>query len=255
MTAFATACAVALGADLPLSVGVAAAALTGQLAVGWSNDALDAGRDTSAGRPDKPIARGEVGVRAVWTAGAAALVLCVPLSLRLGLLAGALHLVAVGVALAYNLSLKFVAASPVPFALAFGLLPVVTYRVVDDAWPPGLLVLGAVLLGAAAHFGNTIGDTEADRATGVRGLPQRLGPRASVLSMAGLLGAAGAVLLAQVVHSGEFSTRVWAGSALLTAGVALAATVPLIVATREASAWRLTLASVALVVLGFLLTV
>src|SRR6201993_2713994 len=47
---------------------VAPAMLAGQLSVGWSNDACDAARDIAARRTDKPVARGEVSVRALWIA-------------------------------------------------------------------------------------------------------------------------------------------------------------------------------------------
>src|ERR1700754_3851681 len=47
---------------------VAPAMLAGQLSVGWSNDACDAPRAVAAGRTDKPAARGEISVRALWVA-------------------------------------------------------------------------------------------------------------------------------------------------------------------------------------------
>src|ERR1700759_398647 len=46
----------------------APALLAGQLSVGWSNDACDAARDAAAGRTDKPLARGDISLGAVWTA-------------------------------------------------------------------------------------------------------------------------------------------------------------------------------------------
>src|SRR5215470_1552026 len=46
----------------------APALLAGQLSIGWSNDACDASRDAAAGRTDKPLARGDISARAVWTA-------------------------------------------------------------------------------------------------------------------------------------------------------------------------------------------
>ena len=48
---------------------VAGAVLASQLAVGWSNDWLDARRDQLAGRRDKPIPRGAVDRRLVGVAG------------------------------------------------------------------------------------------------------------------------------------------------------------------------------------------
>ena len=49
---------------------------TGQLSIGWSNDAIDAERDARAARSDKPVASGEVPRRTVALAGLAALVAC-----------------------------------------------------------------------------------------------------------------------------------------------------------------------------------
>ena len=42
-----------------------AAVSTGQLSIGWSNDALDAARDRLAGRTDKPVAAGRLPRRTV----------------------------------------------------------------------------------------------------------------------------------------------------------------------------------------------
>lgn len=51
---------------------VAATVAATQLAVGWTNDWLDAGRDRQAGRTDKPIPAGAVSRRLVGAAGLAA---------------------------------------------------------------------------------------------------------------------------------------------------------------------------------------
>jgi 4-hydroxybenzoate polyprenyltransferase len=40
--------------------------------------------------------------------------------------------------------------------------------------------LGGALLGSAAHFINVIKDMDQDRASGIGGLPQRLGKRNSI---------------------------------------------------------------------------
>jgi 4-hydroxybenzoate polyprenyltransferase len=61
VTAIATALAVSTGLGWR-SLLVTAAFLTGQLSVGWSNDWIDAARDQRTGRPDKPVARGELPV-------------------------------------------------------------------------------------------------------------------------------------------------------------------------------------------------
>jgi len=253
VTAFVTGYAWSAGGRAGLLVLIAAAVLTGQLAVGWTNDAIDAPADTRAGRTDKPIAAGQVARSTVLTAAVLALLACVVLSLRLGLTPGLLHLLAVGSALSYNLALKWTVASPLPYLLSFGLVPVVVSTAVDGAEPPGVLVTtAAVLLGGAAHFGNTIGDAEADALTGVRGLPQRIGPVRSQVVTALALAAAAALLLADVLTAGQQSPM---AIALLVLGVlaGAAGAVLHIGITGGRSAFRLTLLAVALVVTGFLL--
>jgi 4-hydroxybenzoate polyprenyltransferase len=258
VTAFATAYAAALGAGPARLALVAAAVLTGQLCVGWSNDALDAGRDRAAGRGDKPVGTGLVGRRPVAVAAVAAGLACVPLSLALGAVPGVAHLVAVGAALGYNLGLKATPASPLPYLLAFGLLPVVTTLAVTPGAPlPWPQVAAAALLGAGAHAANTVGDAAADELTGVRGLPQRLGPRRSLVATAVLVAAGALVLLLDTVAAGVSATaRDVAGAALLGGGALLGAAGAAGGAGLRGgrTAFRLTLAAIALVVVGFLLT-
>lgn len=169
--------AVAAGADPPGCVLVAAAVLTGQLSVGWSNDAVDAARDVAVGRRDKPVAEGAVDARTVRTTALVALALCVPLSLLYGALAGAVHLVGVAAAWAYNLGLKSTPLSWLPYAVGFASLPAfVVLGLPGGALPAWWTVTAAALLGVGAHLGNVLPDIEADLTMGVRGWPQRLGP-------------------------------------------------------------------------------
>ncbi|MFD3554700.1 UbiA family prenyltransferase [Streptomyces goshikiensis] len=187
VTAFAAALAVAVGRGPAGAAVTGCAVAAGQLSVGWCNDRVDLRRDLATGRPDKPLVVGGVRPAAVTAAALAALLLCVPLSLACGPLAGAAHLCGVGAAWAYNLRLKGTAASWLPYALAFGLLPAfVTLGLPGAPWPPLWLMAAAALLGAGAHFANVLPDIEDDLATGIRGLPQRLGARRSG-ALAGLL--------------------------------------------------------------------
>ncbi|GGS22430.1 membrane protein [Streptomyces nojiriensis] len=187
VTLFAAALTAAAGhgpARAAVTVGAVAA---GQLSVGWCNDRADLRRDLATGRRDKPLVAGTVPAAAVMWAAAVSLLLCVPLSLACGPLAGTAHLVGVAAAWAYNLRLKSTAASWVPYALAFGLLPAfVTLSLPGTPWPPPWLTAAAALLGAGAHFANVLPDIEDDLATGVAGLPQRLGLRVSA-AVGGLL--------------------------------------------------------------------
>ncbi|MFI9345206.1 UbiA family prenyltransferase [Streptomyces sp. NPDC052773] len=179
VTVFVTALAVAAGRGVAGSAAVAAAVLTGQLSVGWCNDAADAQRDTACGRRDKPVATGELPPRAAAVAAGTALALCVPLSLLSGAAAGAAHLAGVAAGWAYNLRLKHTVVSPLPYATAFGALPAfVTLGLPSPSWPAWWAVTAGALLGVGAHLANVLPDIENDLATGVRGLPQRLGPTA-----------------------------------------------------------------------------
>ncbi|MGF1662116.1 MAG: UbiA family prenyltransferase, partial [Kineosporiaceae bacterium] len=198
VTAFAAAWAVlAVGLPAGRAALVTGAVLLGQLSIGWSNDAVDAARDRAAARADKPVVRGDVGARVLWAAAGAAAAACAVASLALGVLPGAVHLAAVAAGWAYNLRLKSTLASPVPYAVAFGLLPAVATTAARPAgWPAAGVVVAAAALGCAAHFANTVADADTDAATGVRGLPQRIGPRRSMAVTAGLVLAAAGALLA-----------------------------------------------------------
>ena len=195
VTAVGTALGAAAGAPARTCVLLALALLSGQLSIGWCNDAVDRGRDVAAGRRDKPVALGVLTARAVAVAAAASLAVCVPLSFALGAAAGTVHLVAVGGGWAYDLYLKRTAASFVPFAVSFGLLPAVaTLSLPQPVLPPWWATVTGALLGVAAHLANALPDLQDDVAAGVLGLPQRLGAGPTRV-LAGVLLAAAAVLL------------------------------------------------------------
>jgi 4-hydroxybenzoate polyprenyltransferase len=192
VTALATALAASVDAR-PVRVGLAF--LAGQLSVGWSNDWVDADRDRQVQRPDKPVVQG-LPVSAVRTAAVLAVLACVPLSLALGVRAGAAHLVAVASAWAYNGALKATALSFAPYAVSFGLVPsVVTLALPEHEAAPWWATGAGALLGVGAHFANVLPDLEDDAATGVRGLPQRLG-RTWASALAGVALVTATVLLA-----------------------------------------------------------
>jgi 4-hydroxybenzoate polyprenyltransferase len=189
-----------------------------QLATGWANDAIDAGRDRAVGRTGKPIVDGLVSRRTVAVAAAVAAAATVPLALSLGPAAAAAAGIGLASALAYDWPLKLTPLSPLPYAVSFAALPAFTVLAVP-ATPPWWLVAAGGLLGTGAHFANALPDLADDLATGVRGLPQRLGRTGSGLAAAGLLLAATVVLVA-----GPPGPPTWAGlAALLGAAVVLPA--------------------------------
>ena len=171
------------------AVWVGTAVLAGQLSVGWSNDWLDRHRDRQVARGDKPLVRGDVSDRVVLAGAAVAVAVCAALSLYTGVRAGAAHLAAVAAAWGYNLGLKSTPASPLPYAAAFGLLPgFITLGLPGSPWPPWWATVAGALLGAGAHFANALPDLDEDGATGVRGLPHRLGAGWSLAAATVLLG-------------------------------------------------------------------
>jgi 4-hydroxybenzoate polyprenyltransferase len=196
VTAFMTALAMAAGRGATGSAAVGAAVLAGQLSVGWCNDAADALRDTACGRHDKPVATGELPPRAAAVAAGTALALCVPLSLLSGAAAGAAHLGGVAAGWAYNLSLKHTVLSPLPYAVGFASLPAfITLGLPSPSRPAWWAMTAGALLGVGAHLANVLPDVEDDLATGVRGLPQRLGrPACRWLAPSVMLTAVGVVV-------------------------------------------------------------
>ncbi len=187
----------AAGVGLPFGqvVLLGAAVLTGQLSIGWSNDWIDAARDRSIGREDKPVAAGIVPVAGVGLAASAALGATIVLSSLLGLRSAAALLVGIAAAWAYNLGLKATTWSGATYLLAFGALPVAPYAALPgQPWPPWWVPVVSALLGFGAHVANALPDLRADAKTGVRGLPQRLGPQNGVIVMAAALVAASVVL-------------------------------------------------------------
>ncbi|ACU97055.1 UbiA family prenyltransferase [Saccharomonospora viridis] len=197
VTAVAMGLAVSLGRDGAGVAAVAVAVLSGQLSIGWLNDAVDAARDSLTGRADKPIATRAISRRTVTAATVVAALVCVPVSLASGVLAGTTHLLAVASGWAYNLGVKSTPFSVVPYALAFGLLPTfVVLGLPGSPPPPWWLPVAGALLGAGAHFANVLPDLADDAVTGVRGLPHRLGATGSRMAAGVLLLAASVVLAA-----------------------------------------------------------
>lgn len=185
------------GTDRPLgpSLTVVAAVFAGQLSVGWLNDLVDAPRDAAVGRSGKPVAVGQVSPAAVRTAVIAAAAFAVLLSLPSGLRAAGVHIAALVSAWAYDFGVKATAVSVLPYAVSFGLLPAFVALGATGASPPPVwLLAAAACLGSAAHFVNVLPDLADDAATGVRGLPHRLGRRVSQAAAAALVLGASALL-------------------------------------------------------------
>ncbi|MGV8848340.1 MAG: UbiA family prenyltransferase [Propionibacteriaceae bacterium] len=220
-----TAISAGLGALAHLSLGrcalVTVAVFTGQVSIGWSNDYLDAERDRAMRRSDKPIATGALDPRVVGVAACVALISTIALSAVLGWPGGVAALAAVLCAWGYNLGLKATVLSWLPYAVAFALLPAVaTLSASPPRWPAAWALMAGGLLGVAAHLANVLPDLGDDVATGIRGLPHRIGAKATALTAAAVLLIASAVILFGPV--GQPGPWRWAGFAaeVLVAGAA-----------------------------------
>jgi 4-hydroxybenzoate polyprenyltransferase len=206
VTALVTAVAWSAGRSPGGCLLVAATILTGHLSIGWSNDAIDAARDTIVNRQDKPVVRGLVSRRALWIGAAVMLVVTVPVSLANGIAAGLMYLLFVACAWAYNLGLKSTAISWLPYAIAFGALPSFVTLGTTRTWAPWWAMVATALLGVGAHLANVVPDLADDLATGVRGWPQRLGSAARLLAPAPL---AVATILLVVAPAGPVGVIGW----------------------------------------------
>lgn len=216
VTIFATVLGAKAGNSTATCVLLAVAVLLGQLSIGWSNDRVDAARDRAAGRSAKPLAHDAAARRIVERAIAVVLAGTVAFSLALGWRAGLVHLLAVGCGWLYNLVFKSTWLSWLPYAVAFGALPAIaTFARADHQAPAPWAVGAAALLGVAAHITNTLPDLQADRATGIEGLPHRIGARIALLLAAATLLAGSLVLVLGPV--GDPSAVRWAGLGLVVA--------------------------------------
>lgn len=198
VTAAVTLLAASAGRDAAGCVLVLVTVLVGQLSVGWSNDALDAGRDAAVGRTSKPTVAGVVASALLLRLAVVALVVSVALSfVAAGAAGGACHVLFLVSAWAYNLGLKSTPLSLVPYAVGFGALPgFVTYGLDPSVAPDWWMTVAAGLLGLAAGLANAASDVDDDLATGVRGTVALLGARTARVACVLVLGIATIVLVA-----------------------------------------------------------
>jgi 4-hydroxybenzoate polyprenyltransferase len=104
----------------------------------------------------------------------------------LGLNGGLVYMFGVACGVAYNFHFKFSFLSPLPYAIAFAALPS-CIAISKDVTPPTWMWLGGALFGMAAHFINVIKDMKQDQISEIKGLPQRLGTRYSIVAAALLI--------------------------------------------------------------------
>lgn len=222
VTTVAVLLAVTAGVPAGRTVLVGLAVLAGQASIGWCNDWLDADRDLAVGRTDKPVVQGLLTPTLLRRATAVAVVVAVVASLALGVVPGLLLLVLVASGLAYDAGLKRTAWSPLPYLTGFGALPAgVVAAAPGGPGAPWWLIAAGAALGGAAHVANVAPDVDDDLATGVRGLPHRVGAVPSAVAGAVLLGAA--TLLLVLGPPGPPGTLGWLACAFAAPAVVVAA--------------------------------
>jgi 4-hydroxybenzoate polyprenyltransferase len=180
------------GPAIVIAIGV----FCGQLVVGWSNDVIDYKDDLLHNRKKKPLVSGQISLRLLQNCLRVMTPLAIVINLfgPLGFVGGGLSVLAIGLAVAYNFYFKFTIFSWLPYAIAFGALPSCMALSKEQA-PELWMWLGGALLGTAAHFLNVVKDMDEDRVSGIKGLPQRLGTKASVVTAIALIALAAAVIL------------------------------------------------------------
>jgi len=197
--------------------------LLDQLSVGLSNDWIDADRDRTVGRRDKPVARGDIPASLARNVAFGAALLSVALSVVLGWQAALAHLVLLVSAWAYNAGLKGTPLSVLPYLVGFGALPaIVTLSAAQPVLAPAWMMLAGALLGAGAHFANVLPDLDDDARTGIRGLPHRFGRLgALVITWLALLAAAASLAFGIGLDSPPGIAGLAVAAAIAAAGLVL----------------------------------
>ena len=175
---------------------IAFGVFTGQLVVGWSNDLYDFDDDLKHQRTKKPLVSELITKQYLqkWLRFMVAFSFVANLLGPLGIKGGLVYMLGIACGVAYNFYFKFNLFSPLPFAIAFAALPSCVV-ISKDLYPPLWMLLGGALFGMAAHFINVIKDMDEDQASGIKGLPQRLGKSKSIAAAAVLIAAGIAVLI------------------------------------------------------------
>jgi 4-hydroxybenzoate polyprenyltransferase len=160
---------------------IAFGVFTGQLVVGWSNDLYDFDDDLKHQRRKKPLVSGLITKEYLqkWLRFMVPFSFVANLLGPLGIKGGSVYMLGTACGVAYNFYFKFSALSPLPYAIAFAALPS-SVAISKDVNPPLWMLLGGALFGMAAHFINVIKDMDQDQASGIKGLPQRLGKAKSI---------------------------------------------------------------------------
>lgn len=231
-------------AGLALRLGLAMTAL--QLAIGATNDLVDAERDGAAGRR-KPLPLGLIGRGSATMLAAGAAIGGLGLAASIGPLVAGLAAVGLAVGLAYDLRLRRLGLGWLAFVVGLPLL--VLYGWFGGAGAVGGPVILLALAASPAGFGLAIAngrrDVAADRSVGRTSLAVRLGPIGDRVAVLAYAIALGPVLAGLLVWGGGGTGLglVAAGIGVLAVGLRLPA---------AARAWEVQAMGLALVAVGWL---
>jgi len=143
--------------------------------IGATNDFID--RDLDAGRPEKPLARGQLPPRAALLMAAAGLTAGLTAAAQVSRLTLILAALGALVGFNYNVWLKRTALSWLPFAVGVSIIPAFAWSTVSSVLPAPILTLSLVALpgGAALALQNSLADRALDAERGMRSAAVRLG--------------------------------------------------------------------------------
>ncbi len=175
---------------------IAFGVFTGQLVVGWSNDLYDYQDDLRHDRQNKPLVAQSISKETLqrWLRFMVPFSFIANLLGPLGIKGGLVYMLGIACGVAYNFYFKFSPLSPLPYAIAFAALPS-SIAISKEITPPTWMWLGGALFGMAAHFINVIKDMKEDQVSQIRGLPQILGTKKSILAASALISLGIALLL------------------------------------------------------------
>jgi 4-hydroxybenzoate polyprenyltransferase len=187
------------------------AIITGQLSVGWSNDAHDADLDRHSQRGDKPVVSGGLNEARLWWFAIAALLVSAGLSWWVaGIVGGSFHVLSLVMAWWYNLRLSRTAWSWLPYVIAFAAVPpFLTFGLSGNA-PPIWLVVVFGIVGVSAHLAQAYSDVDSDREAGVGGVVVWLGARRALLVTWTLLAIGSLIVMVVAWPLGLFIAPVFA---------------------------------------------
>ena len=225
-------------------LGVAMTAL--QLAIGATNDLVDAERDATAGR-QKPIPLGLVDVRSARLLAAGSGLGGLVLAASVNPAVGGLAAVGLGLGLAYDLWLRSLGLGWLAFVLGLPLVPIYGWLGGAGVLPTPILGLAAAAVpaGLGLAVGNGLRDAAADQVGGVPTIALRLGRFGPAVAAAAHAVALGILLGGLASWGGD-----GVGLAMLGIGVALLAVGLLLPAAGRA--WEVQAVGLAVVAVGWL---